>query len=306
MDHAGPFQGNLFFIVVDSCSKWLEVVRVPSTSTEGVICALRTMFSTHGVPDTLVSDNGTCFTSAVFQDFVDRNGIRHVLISPRHPASDGQAERMVQSTKNSLRRIIIGDWPLRLARYLFSQHVTPNSTTGKSPAELLFSRRLRSCLDKLHPDYSHEDKMEVEARQDEAWVDPRRRVFHVSDPVYVKGAGAQRWIAARISAVTGPVSYVVLTDSGQIRRCHVNQLRKRVPVEVPREPYQTPNGRSAEFERNPPPNAEVPIQPELEPSVPPEPVPDPVDPDVRLSRRLSSRQRRLPGWTKDFVWGKEC
>jgi len=75
VDHAGPFQGHIFLLVVDAYSHWLEVVSVPSTSAENVIQKLHILFATHGLPDFLVSDNPSAFTSDVFQDFCAKNGI---------------------------------------------------------------------------------------------------------------------------------------------------------------------------------------------------------------------------------------
>lgn len=92
IDFAGPFQGKTFLIVVDSHSKWLEVSIVPSMSSGAVINILRLLFATHGIPDVLVSDNGTAFTSIEFKVFTQRNGIRHVTTAPYHPSSNGQAE----------------------------------------------------------------------------------------------------------------------------------------------------------------------------------------------------------------------
>ena len=82
IDHAGPFEGRLFLVVADATSKWLEAVVVPSTSSQATIKALRGMFATHGLPEMLVSDNGTAFKSGEFQEFVTRNGIRHVTTAP--------------------------------------------------------------------------------------------------------------------------------------------------------------------------------------------------------------------------------
>ncbi|XP_033004085.1 uncharacterized protein LOC117046393, partial [Lacerta agilis] len=70
VDFVGPFQGQHFLIVVDSQSKWLEVVPTSTVSTRATINALRKLFATHGLPDTLVSDNGTAFTSAEFKEFL--------------------------------------------------------------------------------------------------------------------------------------------------------------------------------------------------------------------------------------------
>ncbi|XP_060106178.1 uncharacterized protein K02A2.6-like, partial [Heteronotia binoei] len=62
LDFAGPFQGQIFMIIVDAYTKWLEVIPVGSTTSAAAIRALRRVLSTHGIPDTIVSDNGTAFT----------------------------------------------------------------------------------------------------------------------------------------------------------------------------------------------------------------------------------------------------
>ncbi|XP_029139130.1 uncharacterized protein K02A2.6-like [Protobothrops mucrosquamatus] len=70
IDFAGPFQGQVFLIVVDSYSKWLEVASVPSMTTVRTIQALRRIFAPHGLPDVIVSDNGNQFIAAEFQSFL--------------------------------------------------------------------------------------------------------------------------------------------------------------------------------------------------------------------------------------------
>ncbi|XP_044317462.1 uncharacterized protein K02A2.6-like [Drosophila rhopaloa] len=58
IDHAGPFQGRTYFLVVDSFSKWLEVAVVPLTAAGPAVKFLRQLSATHGLPDEIVSDNG--------------------------------------------------------------------------------------------------------------------------------------------------------------------------------------------------------------------------------------------------------
>ncbi|XP_041379597.1 uncharacterized protein K02A2.6-like [Gigantopelta aegis] len=136
IDHAGPFQGKIFLVVIDAHSKWLEVVVVPSTSSINTIRVLRTMFATHGLPEVVVTDNGTAFTSGEFQEFLKKNGIQHLRSAPYHPSSNGLAERGVQILKEGLKKITNGDIETRLARLLYHYRITPHSTTGVSPAEL--------------------------------------------------------------------------------------------------------------------------------------------------------------------------
>ncbi|XP_026569428.1 uncharacterized protein K02A2.6-like, partial [Pseudonaja textilis] len=99
IDLAGPVHGRTFLVVVDSYSKWIDVALLPMTTTQAVVKALTRLFVTHGLPDTLVSDNGPQFTSCEFSMYVANLGIRHVLTAPFHPASNGMAEGAVRSAK---------------------------------------------------------------------------------------------------------------------------------------------------------------------------------------------------------------
>ena len=66
---------------------------------------LRTLFAKFGIPESLVSDNGSQFTAAEFQLFCKQNGIRHIQVAPYHPASQGLAERAVQTFKKEFRNL---------------------------------------------------------------------------------------------------------------------------------------------------------------------------------------------------------
>ena len=66
-----------------------------STTTTATIQMLRTIFACYWLPSTLVFDNGTCFTSQEFEDFLKVNGIQHIKTAPDHPQSNRLAEQMV-------------------------------------------------------------------------------------------------------------------------------------------------------------------------------------------------------------------
>ena len=82
----------MYLVVTDACFKWMDV-HVQSTTSAATIAKLREIFAIHGLPETIVSDNGPTFTSAEFKDFLAKNGIRHIKVSPYHPASNGQVEQ---------------------------------------------------------------------------------------------------------------------------------------------------------------------------------------------------------------------
>ena len=103
LDFAGPFIGHMFLVIVDVHSKWLDAHIMSSITSAKTIEVLRSVFATHGIPRTIVTDNGSSFTIEEFRRFVTKNGIRHITSAPYHPSSNGQAERAVQTLKQGIR-----------------------------------------------------------------------------------------------------------------------------------------------------------------------------------------------------------
>ena len=151
LDFAGPFLGRMFLVLIDSHSKWMDIQIMQSITSEKVIEVLKTIFATHGLPRKVVTDNGPSFTSTEFQDFMSSNGVKLVHSAPYHPSTNGLAERAVQSFKQAIKRIPGASVQERLSKYLFKYRITPHTTTGISPAEMLMGRRPRSKLDLLYP-----------------------------------------------------------------------------------------------------------------------------------------------------------
>ena len=154
LDFAGPFQGHMFLVAVDAHSKWPEVAIMKSTTSAKTIEVLRTMFSAHGLPEQIVTDNGPQFVSEDFEAFLKQNGIKHIRTAPYHPSSNGLAERFVQSLKLALKASLNSGMSLtqRLSNYLLTYRTTPHATTGVSPCSLFLHRHIRTRLDLLHPD----------------------------------------------------------------------------------------------------------------------------------------------------------
>ena len=151
IDFAGQKEGTMFLVIIDAHSKWTEVIPMKSATTLTTTQQLRMVFSRFGIPESIVSDNGPQFSSYEFEQFCRKNGIRHIQVSPYHPASNGLAERSVQTFKQGFQKHTEGTIQDRIARLLFHYCTTPHSTTGTSPAQLLFGRQIRSRLDTVKP-----------------------------------------------------------------------------------------------------------------------------------------------------------
>ncbi|KAL5491846.1 hypothetical protein EMCRGX_G017211 [Ephydatia muelleri] len=232
VDFAGPFLGKQFIILVDASTKWLEVCIVASPSSQQFVKFLRSVFSTHGLPDILVSDNGSAFSSSEFEEFVKRNGFRHIRVAPYHPASNGAAERAVQTLKEYLSKTR-GDLETRLSRFLFQYRLTPHTSTRSSTAELLFGRRPKSHLDFIHPDLSAKVTLQQERQHLASESGASIRAFLSGDKVYVRNfspstSSSVKWLPGVVTSLAGPRSVRVALEDGTVVRRHFDHVKFRL------------------------------------------------------------------------------
>ena len=80
---------------------------------------IRSMLARFGLPEIMVTDNVTCFTSSDFTEFARRNQIHYMRTAPYHPSSNGLAERAVQIFKLGMKKQINGTLRTKLSRFLF-------------------------------------------------------------------------------------------------------------------------------------------------------------------------------------------
>ena len=183
------------------------------------------MFAAHGLPDILVSDNGTAFTSTEFMTFTKRNGIRHIRTAPYHPSSNGQVERAVQTFKKTMKKTNTGSIETMVSRFLFHCRITPHSTTGVSPAELMMGRQLKSHLSLL-PDTAGRVATKQESQKrgyDERVWD---RSLNIGDRVLARDFSSHaKWFTGIVHDRCGPQSFNVRLGDGRIVRRHIDHLR---------------------------------------------------------------------------------
>ena len=95
---------DVSIVLINAHSKWIEAFCTPTATSAAVIEELGPLFTKFGIPETVVTDNGTCFMSAEFENFLASNGIRHITSAPYHPATNGLAEGAVQNVKRGLKK----------------------------------------------------------------------------------------------------------------------------------------------------------------------------------------------------------
>nr|VZH99577.1 unnamed protein product [Spirometra erinaceieuropaei] len=221
IDFAGPLNGVSYLILVDAYSKWPEIAPLNPATASSTIAFLRRIFSQHGLPEVLVSDNGSQFTSSSFEDFCRQHNIQHLRSPPYHPQSNGQAERFVDTFKRALLKSRgEGTTDEIVQALLFSYRTTPNpaSPGGVSPAETLMGRKLRTTFHALVPTGAQPAQTSPVSRSK----------LSIGTPVFVRDyrAGFPDWIEATVVSHRGSMLFDVdVGDDIWVR--HHNQIRRR-------------------------------------------------------------------------------
>ena len=127
-----------------------------STTSQKMIEALTPIFTRYGYPFSLKSDNAPQFVPEDFETFLAGHGIQHRKSPPIWPQANGEVERQNRTLLKSL-KIAEAEgkaWKDELNKFLLAYRTTPHSSTGVTPAFLMFGRELRTKLPELRSDKS--------------------------------------------------------------------------------------------------------------------------------------------------------
>ena len=196
------------------------------TTASPTIQELRTLFARWGIPQQMVTDNGPQFVAHEFQMFVKANNIKHTKSSPYHPATNGLAERFVQTLKRALKVSKHEGRIHRVAQFLLNYRNARHATTEVTPAILMVGRDLRSRLHLLRPDLRG-TVLKVATRQAMTRSAAAERVFYPGKKVSVRDyrLGQVRWQSAVVEEKVGTKTYVVLSARGERWRRHSDQIK---------------------------------------------------------------------------------
>ena len=192
---------------------------------------LRGLFSSYGLPETIVSDNGPGFISQEFQKFRTANGIRHIVSPPYHPASNRAAKRAVQVVKQAVRKQVFDirdsgrSLQHRLSNSLLRYRVTPHTVTGQSPAELFLKRPLRNSFSFLKANLRHRIEIQQDNQLKYQGANRHPRTLSANQSVRVRNfrGGKEKWIPRSVVRELSPRTFEVLVR-GETRLCHMDQL----------------------------------------------------------------------------------
>jgi transposase InsO family protein len=235
-------KGKHFLVVIDYYSRWIEIKHVKSLAARHVILRFKQIFSSHGIPDVVRSDNGPPFNSKEFASFAADYGFTHTTSSPHFPQANGEAESGVKIAKKLLRQSCPD---VAIMNY----RATPHSSTGVSPAQALYGRQLRTKVPvlpkRLQPVLQNDRDIRIadeKTKQDyKMYYDRRHGVctlppLQPNDAVRIKTDDTKKW--QDCGTVLGPAdtsgrSYFIDSPSGVLRR---NRKHLQKVPEIPNAP----------------------------------------------------------------------
>lgn len=154
LDLMGPLpmtrRQNQHILVVNCCfSKFTLIFPLKRATAPNIIsCLENNIFLMHGVPQTIIMDNGTQFQSHEFHNFLNKYKIPHVSFSPNYCPQVNPTERYNRTIINALASLVGEDhrsWDLHLSKIQYSMNNAVNVVTGYTPSFLVFGRELISC-----------------------------------------------------------------------------------------------------------------------------------------------------------------
>ena len=93
------FKGASYLLIVDYTSCYPVVCKLTSMTGQHIASQFKLICSEYGWPETLVSDNGPCYTSEIFTNLMIEYNVNHITSSSHYPQSNGLAEKYVQIVK---------------------------------------------------------------------------------------------------------------------------------------------------------------------------------------------------------------
>jgi transposase InsO family protein len=156
LDFVGPInpmscRKKYILVFTDYVTKWVEAKALYSANEQSVVDFLFEEIFTHfGVPQEIVTDQGTQFTSNLVKALTEPCNIKHRKSYPYHPQDNGQVEstnKVIEAILTKTVHLHHKDWADRLPKALWAYRIAWRNTTGHTPYELVYGKRVLLPID---------------------------------------------------------------------------------------------------------------------------------------------------------------
>jgi len=268
VDCVGPLpktkQGHEYLLTIMCMStRYPEAIPLRNIKAQSITKALISFFSKFGCPKFIQHDQGSCFTSNLFQQAMYELGTKQIVSSAYHPETNGCLERFHSTLKTMMRTYcheFQRDWDEGVPLLLFAARDSVQESLGFSPFELVFGHRVNGPLSLVSENWSGPDtqislldyvmkfkdrlsracalareNLESSQHKMKTWYDKKARTrnFEPGDKVLVLFPIQSNPMRARfhgpyeVTSKVNDLNYVVRTPDRRKSHqlCHVNMLK---------------------------------------------------------------------------------
>ena len=113
----------------------------------------------------------------------------------------------------------------KVSQFLFRYRITPYTTTGQSPAQLLMNRQPKNRLALAHPSIEKRVQSKQEEQKRGHHKRTKQRIFNMGDAVYARNfARGSKWLPGQIVAKCGPLSFTIKLNDGRMWNRHIDHV----------------------------------------------------------------------------------
>jgi hypothetical protein len=135
-----PGGHDYMLVAVDKFTKWVEAAPVTTQNSTAAINFIKSIVFRFGVPQSIITDNGTNFTLKEFKNYCEGMGIELKFASVAHPKTNRQVEKANGLICNGIKKRLLAPlekakhaWVDELPSVLWSLRTTPNAATQETP-----------------------------------------------------------------------------------------------------------------------------------------------------------------------------
>lgn len=160
-DILGPIDSNYVLTILDNYSRHLELYRLKRIDARSVAECLMKYITSYGVPQSIFSDNGGPYISNAFKILNEQLGIRLIHIPSLTPHMNGMSESINSEIKHTILALKEQnkDLDFILAVHKSFYNSTIHETTGYSPNEIFFARKIPPLIDKVKNKHTAEEML---------------------------------------------------------------------------------------------------------------------------------------------------
>lgn len=242
------FEGQNCFLIMDTFTKYIEVILMKQSNAEKVIEVLKHFFDSMGWPGSIVSDNGSPFASYKFEEFCKRHDIKLIHSPAYNPESNGQAEVGVRIIKTALKKVTRGEnrsrcLADRLKRVLVDYRNSPRAAGSRTPMEMLLSYKPRRVVDLMNVKkkvvrFDVKEKDISSVKRNNVYRENLKNKYHEfrnGDKAYYLNhrQSTEKWIPCKIIRKDSTYIYKIKCINEDYRLSHVSKLRPRKDYNEP-------------------------------------------------------------------------